>query len=203
MPLEDYCSLPFTCTLTSGRWMGIYNIPLSDIKESMRRVGMDLVYLRPGRYQAVSTDTRQHAEELLEYDANLKREAAEAAKAQAEAQAHAAMAKAAKAHATELLLQRQEIQAVESAKEEVRRTEKAVQQAILRAADRVAREAADAAEAAEKERATKAANVQHKKAINRKIFDTLVTEGASQAFAKRLGFMLAHGEIPNTKINYE
>jgi chromosome segregation ATPase len=152
-------------------------------------------------------------EEKAEREARIKKEAAEAAKKEAEE----------KARQEKLRLERQvqeekekkekaerdRIAAEERAKIEkenaIKEAERKAQEAI-KAAEEKAKEEARQKEIAkqkeEAEKARKAANKAHQKAVNKGVYDSLVKQGVSEDMALKVVTLVANGKIQNLIIRY-
>ncbi|MDO5686451.1 MAG: hypothetical protein Q4G42_03555 [Neisseria sp.] len=137
----------------------------------------------------------QAAREQAEREAQIAAEAAEKARAEAEA----------KAKAEQEAAQREKIEAQLRAEQAEREKQEAIErsEAEKQAAAEAERQRI-AAEQAEKERqdAARAADVEHRRNINREILQTLANCGIAEDAAKELLIKMARGEVPHVSINY-
>lgn len=177
---------------------------------------------------AFDREEKAKAEELerqrIAHEEELKRQAEEKAKREAEekaavelaaAQKREADAIAAKAQA-ELLAKQAQERAEQEAKEAAEKAEREKQEAIAaeqrkaqEEADRIKREAAakEAARLAEEKRiadeaAARAADVEHRRAINAAAVQALIEQGIPDDWAKACVVAIARGKVPATTINY-
>lgn len=177
---------------------------------------------------AFDREAKAKAEELerqrIAHEEELKRQAEEKAKREAEekaavelaaAQKREADAIAAKAQA-ELLAKQAQERAEQEAKEAAEKAEREKQEAIAaeqrkaqEEADRIKREAEEkeAARLAEEKRiadeaAARAADVEHRRAINAAAVQALIEQGIPDDWAKACVVAIARGKVPATTINY-
>ncbi|ENT3381281.1 hypothetical protein ACFEQ0_002313 [Salmonella enterica] len=177
---------------------------------------------------AFDREEKAKAEELerqrIAHEEELKRQAEEKAKREAEekaavelaaAQKREADAIAAKAQA-ELLAKQAQERAEQEAKEAAEKAEREKQEAIAaeqrkaqEEADRIKREAEakEAARLAEEKRiadeaAARAADVEHRRAINAAAVQALIDQGIPDDWAKACVVAIARGKVPATTINY-
>ncbi|HBM0247179.1 hypothetical protein NA256_19535 [Salmonella sp. NW805] len=177
---------------------------------------------------AFDREEKAKAEELerqrIAHEEELKRQAGEKAKREAEekaavelaaAQKREADAIAAKAQA-ELLAKQAQERAEQEAKEAAEKAEREKQEAIAaeqrkaqEEADRIKREAEakESARLAEEKRiadeaAARAADVEHRRAINAAAVQALIDQGIPDDWAKACVVAIARGKVPATTINY-
>ncbi|WP_407129009.1 coiled-coil domain-containing protein [Citrobacter cronae] len=177
---------------------------------------------------AFDREEKAKAEELerqrIAHEEELKRQAEEKAKREAEekaavelaaAQKREADAIAAKAQA-ELLAKQAQERAEQEAKEAAEKAEREKQEAIAaeqrkaqEEADRIKREAEakESARLAEEKRiadkaAARAADVEHRRAINAAAVQALIDQGIPDDWAKACVVAIARGKVPATTINY-
>lgn len=177
---------------------------------------------------AFDREAKAKAEELerqrIAHEEELKRQAEEKAKREAEekaavelaaAQKREADAIAAKAQA-ELLAKQAQERAEQEAKEAAEKAEREKQEAIAaeqrkaqEEADRIKREAEEkeAARLAEEKRiadeaAARAADVEHRRAINAAAVQSLIEQGIPDDWAKACVVAIARGKVTATTINY-
>lgn len=160
----------------------------------------------------------------IAHEEELKRQAAEQAKREAEEKAAAELAAAqkretdaiaAKAQA-ELLAKQAKERAEQEAKDAAERAEREKQEAIAaeqrkaqEEATRIKREAEqkEAARLAEENRiaaedAARAADVEHRRAINASAVQALIDQGIPEDWAKACVIAIARGKVPSTSIKY-
>ncbi|MGS0639093.1 hypothetical protein [Citrobacter sp. VF227] len=177
---------------------------------------------------AFDREAKSKAEEAerqrIAHEEELKRQAEEKAKREAEekaavelaaAQKREADAIAAKAQA-ELLAKQAQERAEQEAKEAAEKAEREKQEAIAaeqrkaqEEADRIKREAEakESARLAEEKRiadeaAARAADVEHRRAINAAAVQALIDQGIPDDWAKACVVAIARGKVPATTINY-
>lgn len=146
-------------------------------------------------------------------DEQLKREAAEQAQrdAQAKAQAEidAAARREAEATAAAQRAERERVEAEQRAerekKEAAEKAERDKQEAI--AAERRRQEEAEAARLAEQKRladeeARRAADVEHRRTVNRRVIADLIAQGIPEEFAQKAMLAIAGGKVADAHIKY-
>lgn len=177
---------------------------------------------------AFDREAKAKAEEAerqrIAHEEELKRQAAEQAKSEAEDKAAAELAAAQKREAdaiaakaqAELLAKQAQERAEQEAKEASEKAEREKQEAIeaekrkaQEEADRIKREAEakESARLAEEKRiadeaAARAADVEHRRAINAAAVQALIDQGIPDDCAKACVVAIARGKVPSTTINY-
>lgn len=177
---------------------------------------------------AFDREEKAKAEELerqrIAHEEELKRQAAEQAKREAEEKAAAELAAAKKREAdaiaakaqAELLAKQAQERAEQEAKDAAAKAEAEKKAAIeseqrkaQEEADRIKREAEakEAARLAEEKRiadeaAARAADVEHRRAINAAAVQALIDQGIPDDWAKACVVAIARGKVPATTINY-
>ena len=177
---------------------------------------------------AFDREEKAKAEELerqrIAHEEELKRQAAEQAKREAEEKAAAELAAAKKREAdaiaakaqAELLAKQAQERAEQEAKVAAAKAEaekkaaiEAEQRKAQEEADRIKREAEEkeAARLAEEKRiadeaAARAADIEHRRAINAAAVQALIDQGIPDDWAKACIVAIARGKVPSTTINY-
>ncbi|MBA8045654.1 hypothetical protein [Citrobacter freundii] len=177
---------------------------------------------------AFDRETKAKAEEAerqrIAHEEELKRQAAEQAKREAEEKAAAELAAAQKREAdaiaakaqAELLAKQAQERAEQEAKDAAAKAEaekkaaiEAEQRKAQEEADRIKREAEakEATRLAEEKRiadeaAARAADVEHRRAINAAAVQALIEQGIPDDWAKACVVAIARGKVPATTINY-
>lgn len=177
---------------------------------------------------AFDREEKAKAEELerqrIAHEEELKRQAAEQAKREAEEKAAAELAAAKKREADaiaakaqdELLAKQAQERAEQEAKDAAAKAEaekkaaiEAEQRKAQEEADRIKREAEakEAARLAEEKRiadeaAARAADIEHRRAINAAAVQALIDQGIPDDWAKACIVAIARGKVPSTTINY-
>lgn len=181
---------------------------------------------------AFDREAKEKAEEAerqrIAHEEELKRQAAEQAKSEAEDKAAAELAAAQKREAdaiaiaiaakaqAELLAKQAQERAEQEAKEASEKAEREKQEAIeaekrkaQEETDRIKREAEakEAARLAEEKRiadeaAARAADIEHRRAINAAAVQALIDQGIPEDWAKACVVAIARGKVPATTINY-
>lgn len=170
------------------------------------------------------TKAEEAERQRIAHEEELKRQAAEQAKREAEEKAAAELAAAQKREAdaiaakaqAELLAKQAQERAEQEAKDAAAKAE-ADKQAAIEAEQRKSQEEADRikreAEAKEAERlaeekriadeaAARAADVEHRRAINAAAVQALIDQGVPDDWAKACVVAIARGKVPATTINY-
>ncbi|GJJ95985.1 hypothetical protein [Enterobacter hormaechei] len=158
---------------------------------------------------------RKEAEEKarLEREENIRREAAEQARRDAEKKAKAELEAAARREAEEKaraeLAERQRIEAEQRAAREKQEAEararREKEEAV--AAERRRQEEAEAARLAEEQRkaeeeAHRAADKEHRRTVNRRVYADLIAQGIPEEFAQKAVLAIAGGKVQDAHIKY-
>lgn len=177
---------------------------------------------------AFDREAKEKAEEVerqrIAHEEELKRQAAEQARREAEEKAAAELAEAKKREEdaiaaraqAELLAKQAQERAEQEAKDAAAKAE-AEKKAVIEAEQRKAKEEADrikleaeakeAARLAEEKRiadeaAARAADIEHRRAINAAAVQALIDQGIPEDWAKTCVVAIARGKVPATTINY-
>ncbi|MCK6983974.1 hypothetical protein [Enterobacter roggenkampii] len=148
-----------------------------------------------------------------EHEERIKREAAEQARRDAEAKHKAEIEAAARREAEEKaraeLAERQRIEAEQRAEREKKETEERArrekEEAV--AAERRRQEEAEAARLVEEQRkaeeeARRAADKEHRRTVNRRVYADLIAQGIPEEFAKKAVLAIAGGKVQDAHIKY-
>lgn len=158
---------------------------------------------------------RKEAEEKarLEREENIRREAAERARRDSEAKHKAEIEAAARREAEEKAraeaAERQRIEAEQRAEREKKETEERArrekEEAV--AAERRRQEEAEAARLVEEQRkaeeaARRAADKEHRRTVNRRVYADLIAQGIPEEFAQKAVLAIAGGKVQDAHIKY-
>ncbi|HHT2044142.1 TPA: hypothetical protein ACTYKX_002515 [Enterobacter asburiae] len=156
---------------------------------------------------------RQAEQAQREHEERIKREAAEQARRDAEAKHKAEIEAAARREAEEKaraeLAERQRVEAEQRAAREKQEAEERArrekEEAV--AAERRRQEEAEASRLAEEQRkaeeeARRAADKEHRRTVNRRVYEDLIAQGIPEEFAQKAVLAIAGGKVQDAHIKY-
>ncbi|MCL8128763.1 MAG: hypothetical protein E7I85_17970 [Enterobacter sp.] len=163
----------------------------------------EMALLMNDKFDRDREEQRRQAEQAQrEHEERIKREAAEQARRDAEAKHKAEIEAAARREAEEKaraeLAERQRVEAEQRARRE---KEEAV------AAERRRQEEAEASRLAEEQRkaeeeARRAADKEHRRTVNRRVYEDLIAQGIPEEFAQKAVLAIAGGKVQDAHIKY-
>ncbi|HBM2656774.1 MULTISPECIES: hypothetical protein [Enterobacter] len=174
----------------------------------------EMALLMNDKFDRDREEQRRQAEQAQrEHEERIKREAAEQARRDAEAKHKAEIEAAARREAEEKaraeLAERQRVEAEQRAAREKQEAEERArrekEEAV--AAERRRQEEAEASRLAEEQRkaeeeARRAADKEHRRTVNRRVYEDLIAQGIPEEFAQKAVLAIAGGKVQDAHIKY-
>ncbi|MDH0590223.1 hypothetical protein N5J74_04095 [Enterobacter asburiae] len=174
----------------------------------------EMALLMNDKFDRDREEQRRQAEQAQrEHEERIKREAAEQARRDAEAKHKAEIEAAARREAEEKaraeLAERQRVEAEQRAAREKQEAEERArrekEEAV--AAERRRQEEAEASRLAEEQRkaeeeARRAADKEHRRTVNRRVYEDLIAQGIPEEFAQKAVLAIAGGKVRDAHIKY-